>query len=87
MQRLHKPVKFIDKFVKPSKLKKTTLLDICGGEIDHINLKEIVSQFQPNIFWSLKWLMKDTYVPVFWRTSNMFKVQQFSYQLIVFREN
>ena len=31
--------------------------------------------------------MKDTYVPVFWRTSNMFKVQQFSYQLIVFREN
>ena len=54
MQRLHKPVKFIDKFVKPSKLKKTTLLDICGGEIDHINLKEIVSQFQPNIFWSLK---------------------------------
>ena len=43
MQRLHKPLKFMDKFVKQRHMEQPTLLDICSGEIDHINLKQVVS--------------------------------------------
>ena len=42
MQELHKPVKFMEKFLKQSDWKEVTVFDTLTGDLQHLNLKEVV---------------------------------------------
>ena len=42
MQELHKPVKFMEKFLKQSDWKEATVFDTLTGDLQHLNLKEVV---------------------------------------------
>ena len=43
MHELHQPIKFMDKFLQKSDWKATTVFDTLTGNIQHLNLKEVVS--------------------------------------------
>lgn len=43
MQELHRPIKFMDKFLQQNDWKKVTVFDTLTGDVQHLNLKEVVS--------------------------------------------
>ena len=48
-EKLVHPVMYMGSFLKPGRGEETTLLQVCSGKLEHINLKQVVSSHQEKI--------------------------------------
>ena len=49
-EKLVHPVMYMGSFLKPGRAEETTLLQVCSGKLEHINLKQVVSSCQARIW-------------------------------------